>query len=127
MPVAKNDDLIAEHTLLQPTVSRFWANVITDTDCWYWQKACNSGGYGMFSIQNKVIAAHRFAYVSHYGPIADPAEKVRQTCQNKACVRPSHLALGSDTRTETVVFRVPEVDQARAVLGRDARQNGGKA
>ena len=97
MPIATNDDLIASRTLDPVTIARFWGSVATGTakECWDWTKSCNSGGYGVFSLQqnglNVTIGAHRFAYISAFGPIADPAVRVTQTCRNRACINPKHL------------------------------------
>ena len=97
MPIATNDTLIAQRTLEPVTITRFWAGVASGASnaCWEWSKAINSEGYGVFSLQknglNVTIGAHRFSYVSAFGPIADPAVRIVQTCRSRSCCNPAHL------------------------------------
>lgn len=54
-----------------------------------------STGYGLFSMgkRHKHMAAHRFSYALHHGPIGDA--HVLHNCDNPPCVRPDHLHLGN--------------------------------
>lgn len=72
----------------------------TDT-CWEWTGALNGLGQGVFSNtrwQDKIVIAreqwkaHRYSWLLHFGE--DPKENlIRQTCENKKCVRPDHLKI----------------------------------
>ena len=75
----------------------FWSLVQIDwrTNCWLWQGMVENF-YGRFKIRGRVrAAAHRVAYALTWGYV--PADLVvRHRCDNKLCVAPHHLELGSD-------------------------------
>lgn len=69
--------------------------VIESSGCWRWAAATRKG-YGVFRTgslktgDRKLADAHRFAWETVNGPIADGLE-IDHLCRNPLCVNPSHL------------------------------------
>lgn len=98
---------------------RFWKNVQIPqdhlNDCWIWTACKGLDGYGKIRwkyahTNDKRLRANRLAYEYYYGKIPDNLF-VCHTCDNRICVNPNHLFLG--TNSENIKDRTLKNRQAK--------------
>ena len=70
--------------------ARFFSKVTVTDGCWLWNGTLNEHGYGVLSVHNRLVYAHRLSYELHVGPIPEGLV-LDHLCRTPSCANPQHL------------------------------------
>lgn len=73
-------------------------------NCWNFTGSTTNDGYGQIWYQGKIHRTHRLSYILSFGDIKDNSMFVYHKCNNRLCINPDHLILGS--RHNNMIYKL---------------------
>ena len=96
-------------------LDRFWekVDIRREDECWEWQASIDKvTGYGRFNLYGNNEHAQRVSWVIVYGHL-DKEFHVLHKCDNRKCVNPKHLFLG--TNLDNIQDKISKSRQSKGI------------
>lgn len=94
-------------------------SIVKENGCWEWCGTFDKDGYGCLKLRKKTTSAHRLSFeVFKKEKIDDKC--VCHTCDNRKCVNPDHLWLGTNSQNilDCLIKKRHHSQHAKRILGR---------
>jgi len=81
----RNGDPTVVKRIFDDIEARFWSHVDRrgDDECWPWTASVDSGGYGQFGAERKVVKAHAWAYERFIGAVPEDLPQLDHDCHTR--------------------------------------------